>query len=154
MSTSAVRLGQTMAAAGAALGTLCRLLALVPSKEMEPSGQAQPLLHPSPPQITISECLQCQKDFQCHLVVIRLHTSLLGFIFIHCSIYNSPLITGMVTRQSVRGNKNRFPKPDIINSALHPSWFKSSTKCKYKSDTWRLLQVLLNREQNQREART
>lgn len=33
-------------------------------------------------------------------------------LYIQCS----PLITGMVTRQSVRGNKNRFPKLDIINS--------------------------------------
>lgn len=46
----------------------------------------------------------------------------------------------MVTRQSVKGNKNRFPKPNIINSVLHPSWFKTSTNCKSGSDTSEVLQ--------------
>lgn len=66
-------------------------------------------------------------------------------IYIHAlpCVQRSPLVTGMVTRQSVRGNKKRFPKPDIINSVLHPSWCKTSTKCKYQSEAWRLLQVLL-----------
>lgn len=71
------------------------------------------------------------------------HVSPEIYIYTLLSIQCSPLITGMVTRQSVRGNKNRFPKPDIINSVLHPSWFKTSTNCKYKNHTLRLLQVVL-----------
>lgn len=71
------------------------------------------------------------------------HVSPEIYIYILLCIQRSPLITAVVTRQSVRGNKNRFPKPDIINSALHPSWFKTSMNCKCKRDTLRLLQVLL-----------
>lgn len=140
-------LGQTMAAAGAALGRLCSPLASVPpalsllfqrdgklrpswTTSASPASPSSPDHHISVPSVPLG----CDKIP---------HVSPEIYVYTLLYIQRSPLITGMVTRQSVRGNKNRFPKLDIVNSVLRPSWFKTSTNCKYKSDTWRLLQVLL-----------
>lgn len=62
-----------------------------------------------------------------------------------------------VKRQSVRGNKSRFPKPNIINPILSPFWFKAGTNCKYDTDTfWVSVSIAgpLNGEHSQWEKRS